>query len=1464
VEKAQPGMEAGDHRRRAVMREPNWDEVFGGAGKGLGTPRLGLSSSDPAARQASADTVEAPVEKPRYAPAPTTAEGAQARLAEVQSAEGEIRAWAESKRLKKPGARPSAATVPQQQAATPAKEPDWDAIYGPAKVEKVEPEKPGLMSRAGKWVKELGGPVQPLPGTGTADALNPGSTIDEHPERQGLSQVVASPRGLSPEAQLREDYAQMPEAQRLSDLRLMAKQDGEQGRKARALLKEVEQENAAGRDVAALRPEFTRIMMDAEQSSGSGAQQRPTPMPEVGGLSQVARIEDDATTARRSKAEQALRRAEQSPENFADRTERAASLQPRTAKELGQDLGVALKQGVVMTQQVVANSIDPSGEWAKSLNAEMRGLDKELTPQAARQAKELAGRLASSDGELAKFGTMIAELVTDPTLMLRELARQAPIMAGIITATVAGGVGGGVVARGAATVLPRSLGVAEAISPGMVIGAGRMAGATVTGAAARAAAAGGDAAGQVFEYLSDKTKVPDALLLRNPDVRALIKEGKSIDEAREIVATAKARIGQALGSMAGVVFGGMGLDALIAKRLGGDAAKRGAIATVAKEAGGEVAEEVSTQVAGNVGIRVVDPSRTLTEGTGEAGALALATSIPMSVGGAALARQDLVREFLTPSPPNTTSPTEFQAASLKRFDELASAFGLNPKAAKAVREQAGAMPSGDTPGFIAKAVKALNARSLFKRPVDDAGVAELQGTLTPEPPTPAEQDAPPAANPAPGAGLADEDYTGLAGPRESDLTTIDGHPYGTKSGATARANKVDGEVVEVPGGFVVRPKEQDGADPAGAGGSQPADAGRGAGAELVPDQRPADVLASPADPARQGVDVAGADGDGRDAAPGALRKIGSYGRTPKATQDITLKPNEDGTLTPYEGKYPMVEYESGEQIRLPADVTDAQAADAIRAAGAITSRDRFYGVKPDAKPAQQDRPASGPVQPAADSKARADLDAALGDLGSILGARQAETSPPAEGAGASNEGQGQEGRRRETRLLNDQAQAQAGTPAQGTGATRSTPAPTRVAARLTPLEDDRLKADEHRQALEGARADIGWVQRGGTLMRDPRTAIDPDSPDAHREGDVVGRTPWIGSDLWRHRPDAGGKVTEAEARLAIDKALAGEPMTARQKRFVQYVLNSEADREVARKEDAARMAEADNEERRASLTEQERAEEDAEREAIMAEAGMSPSQLRSITDEDIPLEIGPTTQEAALRAVDFTDEDINAELQSAAQDAADGAAEDRATQALASAERQARAPDGVGSEPARDRPQDGQEEGLTLTAQSEQDLRDKAAREEAAAQAERDRQAELAARDAKAKRERDKAEKDARAAQVLAEREAAKKREIDAAAETFELGQEPPKPVDRKVSTEQARGQGDVFDAPAAPPARQLTDDEAFSDNFARFDGKPLAQTVTVADTGQTATLKMDAAKAMRAQQARLDALKALRTCLGA
>lgn len=68
---------------------------------------------------------------------------------------------------------------------------------------------------------------------------------------------------------------------------------------------------------------------------------------------------------------------------------------------------------------------------------------------------------------------------------------------------------------------------------------------------------------------------------------------------------------------------------------------------------------------------------------------------------------------------------------------------------------------------------------------------------------------------------------------------------------------------------------------------------------------------------------------------------------------------------------------------------------------------------------------------------------------------------------------------------------------------------------------------------------------------------------------------------------------------------------------------------------------------------------------------------------------------------------------------------------------------------------------------------------------------------------------------------------------------------------------------PPAPRVRKLSDREAFKQNYAAFEGKTVEQSVQISDTGGTATIRIPAAKAMRALDARLKTLNELRGCIG-
>lgn len=149
---------------------------------------------------------------------------------------------------------------------------------------------------------------------------------------------------------------------------------------------------------------------------------------------------------------------------------------------------------------------------------------------------------------------------------------------------------------------------------------------------------------------------------------------------------------------------------------------------------------------------------------------------------------------------------------------------------------------------------------------------------------------------------------------------------------------------------------------------------------------------------------------------------------------------------------------------------------------------------------------------------------------------------------------------------------------------------------------------------------------------------------------------------------------------------------------------------------------------------------------------------------------------------------------------------------------------------------------LTLAAQTADDLKAKTERETAATEA---AQRKRALEQERLRREAEARDNKARADQTV---------------DSFELGQD----AGRQMS-----GMGDMFDAPAtnkesltvAPAAADVAPDPLATPEA--FDGKTITQQVQVADTGKTATLRMDAGQALRDVNEREAALLKLKACMG-
>jgi len=107
-------------------------------------------------------------------------------------------------------------------------------------------------------------------------------------------------------------------------------------------------------------------------------------------------------------------------------------------------------------------------------------------------------------------------------------------------------------------------------------------------------------------------------------------------------------------------------------------------------------------------------------------------------------------------------------------------------------------------------------------------------------------------------------------------------------------------------------------------------------------------------------------------------------------------------------------------------------------------------------------------------------------------------------------------------------------------------------------------AADDRPLVESMRPEIGWDTMGGRIIREADTGGE--------KPEVVGRTPWVGkpgpdgeeSQFWRNRPAEGGKISEKAAHAALDKYAAGQPLNAKESRFVDYARQSAQDYEAAR------------------------------------------------------------------------------------------------------------------------------------------------------------------------------------------------------------------------------------------------------------------------------------------------------------
>lgn len=129
---------------------------------------------------------------------------------------------------------------------------------------------------------------------------------------------------------------------------------------------------------------------------------------------------------------------------------------------------------------------------------------------------------------------------------------------------------------------------------------------------------------------------------------------------------------------------------------------------------------------------------------------------------------------LAPAAAAPKKPRELIGEAHSAFDELAAAYGLPRAAVEAAKAKTDGMPADAVPGFLKRAAQAFAARGMFAKPLDDAGLAQMDPQ--PEQGAPSEPAAGEQESAAVVPALLEQDFSGLAdeGPSAADASTTPG------------------------------------------------------------------------------------------------------------------------------------------------------------------------------------------------------------------------------------------------------------------------------------------------------------------------------------------------------------------------------------------------------------------------------------------------------------------------------------------------------------------------------------------------------------------------------------------------------------------------------------------------------------------------------------------------------------------
>lgn len=332
-------------------------------------------------------------------------------------------------------------------------------------------------------------------------------------------------------------------------------------------------------------------------------------------------------------------------------------------------------------------------------------------------------------------------------------------------------------------------------------------------------------------------------------------------------------------------------------------------------------------------------------------------------------------------PPLTTDPAKTQRAkTLDIFENIAAKYGMNEAAKARAIEAVKDLPLDDVGPFLTRLSDAYAKRGLVK-PVDKHAADTLSaGPIAPPEEVADRETQKPAgekiAETATSADISPTDESAALEQRLAQKFGIDDGLSEPPQSAAPAQQEAGAEQPSPAAGTAALPTKaqdedgtqgkrearKDGVTQEGAPGNQ-----GGNGNVDAPPQGTSD-----AQPPGGANGVAPQQGDlpqeelRDEAQRGSRRLIGKVGRTPAAAVAVHLRPNKDGTLTPvHPSGEELLDFETGQPIVLPAGISDLGAIGAIRKAGAISNKSRFFKVsgEPESEAAPATPPTSAAEQP---------------------------------------------------------------------------------------------------------------------------------------------------------------------------------------------------------------------------------------------------------------------------------------------------------------------------------------------------------------------------------------------------------------------------------------------------------------------------------------------------------------------